>query len=51
MDQWYPTAFEVDGDWYPTAEHWMMATKAVLRFVLLNLVKSMMIQASRNGFG
>jgi ribA/ribD-fused uncharacterized protein len=30
FSQWYPSAFEVDGINYKTAEHWMMAKKAVL---------------------
>ncbi len=30
LSQWYPGAFEVDGIRYPTAEHWMMAQKALL---------------------
>ncbi len=30
LSQWYPAAFKVEGDVYPTAEHWMMAAKARL---------------------
>jgi ribA/ribD-fused uncharacterized protein len=30
FSQWYPAAFEVEGEAYPTAEHWMMASKAKL---------------------
>jgi ribA/ribD-fused uncharacterized protein len=30
LSQWYPSAFEVDGQRYPTAEHFMMAGKARL---------------------
>lgn len=30
FSQWYPSAFEVDGRRYATAEHWMMASKAEL---------------------
>ena len=30
FSQWYPSAFEVDGITYFTAEHWMMAKKAEL---------------------
>lgn len=30
FSQWYPAAFEVEGNCYPTAEHWMMAAKARL---------------------
>ena len=30
FSQWYPSAFEVEGVSYPTAEHWMMASKAKL---------------------
>lgn len=30
FSQWYPSAFEVDGHIYPTAEHFMMAEKARL---------------------
>jgi ribA/ribD-fused uncharacterized protein len=30
LSQWYPLAFIVDGIAYPTAEHWMMAKKALL---------------------
>lgn len=30
MSQWYPAPFEVAGDRYATAEHWMMAGKARL---------------------
>lgn len=30
LSQWYPSPFEVEGDRYPTAEHWMMAGKARL---------------------
>lgn len=30
LSQWYPAAFTVDGVTYPTAEHWMMAKKALL---------------------
>lgn len=30
LSQWFPSPFEVDGDIYPTAEHWMMAGKARL---------------------
>lgn len=30
LSQWYPAPFEVDGVVYPTAEHWMMASKARL---------------------
>lgn len=28
MSQWYAASFEIDGIRYPTAEHWMMASKA-----------------------
>lgn len=28
FSQWYEAGFEVDGQYYPTAEHWMMAGKA-----------------------
>ena len=30
LSQWYPATFEIDGVTYPTAEHWMMAEKALL---------------------
>jgi ribA/ribD-fused uncharacterized protein len=30
FSQWYPSAFVVDGTTYLTAEHWMMAKKALL---------------------
>ncbi len=30
FSQWWPSPFEVDGFRYPTAEHWMMAGKALL---------------------
>ena len=30
LSQWYATSFEIDGVEYPTAEHWMMASKARL---------------------
>jgi ribA/ribD-fused uncharacterized protein len=30
LSQWYAAAFEIDGIVYPTAEHWMMASKARL---------------------
>lgn len=30
LSQWFPASFEVDGQVYPTAEHWMMAGKARL---------------------
>jgi ribA/ribD-fused uncharacterized protein len=30
LSQWFPTAFEVEGTLYHTAEHWMMAQKARL---------------------
>ena len=30
MSQWYPESFVIDGIRYPTAEHWMMASKARL---------------------
>jgi hypothetical protein len=30
LSQWYPAAFTVDGITYATAEHWMMAKKALL---------------------
>jgi ribA/ribD-fused uncharacterized protein len=30
FSQWYPAAFEVAGETYATAEHWMMAEKARL---------------------
>ena len=30
FSQWYPSPFEVEGVVYPTAEHWMMAKKALL---------------------
>jgi hypothetical protein len=30
LSQWYPAPFEVDGERFPTAEHWMMAEKARL---------------------
>jgi ribA/ribD-fused uncharacterized protein len=30
FSQWYPAAFEVAGETYVTAEHWMMAEKARL---------------------
>ncbi len=30
FSQWYPSAFIVDGVKYPSAEHWMMAKKALL---------------------
>lgn len=30
LSQWWPSPFTVDGEHYPTAEHWMMAAKARL---------------------
>ena len=30
FSQWYPSAFEIDGERFATAEHWMMAGKARL---------------------
>jgi ribA/ribD-fused uncharacterized protein len=30
LSQWYESPFEVDGHRYPTAEHWMMAQKALV---------------------
>ena len=30
LSQWWPSAFQVDGIEYLTAEHWMMAQKALL---------------------
>jgi hypothetical protein len=30
LSQWYPAPFDVDGQQYPTAEHFMMAEKARL---------------------
>src|SRR5436190_21340625 len=30
FSQWWPAAFTVDGITFPTAEHWMMAKKALL---------------------
>jgi ribA/ribD-fused uncharacterized protein len=30
FSQWWPSPFIVDGTTYPTAEHWMMAQKALL---------------------
>ena len=30
LSQWYPARFTLDGVIYPTAEHWMMASKARL---------------------
>ncbi|SDY47341.1 hypothetical protein SAMN04487939_102299 [Lysobacter sp. yr284] len=30
FSQWYPAAFEIDGERYASAEHWMMAGKARL---------------------
>ncbi|NML67757.1 NADAR family protein [Hymenobacter sp. RP-2-7] len=30
FSQWFPAAFEVAGETYPTAEHWMMTEKARL---------------------
>ena len=30
LSQWYPASFELEGIIYPTAEHWMMASKARL---------------------
>ena len=30
FSQWYPVAFLLDGTTYLTAEHWMMAKKALL---------------------
>lgn len=30
LSQWYPSPFTIDGVVYPTAEHWMMASKARL---------------------
>jgi ribA/ribD-fused uncharacterized protein len=30
LSQWWPAPFELDGERYPTAEHWMMAEKARL---------------------
>lgn len=30
FSQWFPLPFEIDGQHYPTAEHWMMAEKARL---------------------
>jgi len=30
FSQWFPSAFAVEGITYPTAEHWMMAKKALL---------------------
>src|SRR5476651_1659331 len=30
LSQWYAASFEIEGVVYPTAEHWMMASKARL---------------------
>jgi len=30
LSQWFAASFEIDGVAYPTAEHWMMASKARL---------------------
>ena len=30
FSQWYPATFQKDGITYPSAEHWMMAQKAIL---------------------
>jgi hypothetical protein len=30
LSQWYPAPFSADGNTYQTAEHWMMAQKALL---------------------
>src|SRR5689334_20836824 len=30
LSQWFPAPFEIGGISYPTAEHWMMASKARL---------------------
>lgn len=30
FSQWYPSSFQIEGDTYPTAEHYMMAEKARL---------------------
>ena len=30
LSQWWPSPFEIEGITYPTAEHWMMAKKALL---------------------
>jgi predicted NAD-dependent protein-ADP-ribosyltransferase YbiA (DUF1768 family) len=30
LSQWYPALLTLDGNTYPTAEHWMMASKARL---------------------
>lgn len=30
LSQWFPAPFTIDGIAYPTAEHWMMASKAML---------------------
>lgn len=30
LSQWWPSEFEIDSVWYPTAEHYMMAEKARL---------------------
>jgi len=30
MSQWFAASFEIEGIIYPTAEHWMMASKAKL---------------------
>lgn len=30
LSQWYPASFQVHGERFPTAEHWMMASKASL---------------------
>ena len=30
FSQWFPSVFQIDDNSYPTAEHWMMAKKALL---------------------
>jgi predicted NAD-dependent protein-ADP-ribosyltransferase YbiA (DUF1768 family) len=57
LSQWWPATFTVDGQSYPSAEHWMMAGKArlfgdedgltaVLRDFLLATGRKVLVEAS-----
>lgn len=42
FSQWFPAAFEVDGQIYPTSEHYMMAQKAAL-FNDLDMLENILV--------
>lgn len=46
FSQWWVSPFEIDGDIYPTAEHWMMACKARMFNDNITLEKIMQVSGA-----